>query len=587
MSVWVSNRRVAGRSARAWVFAAVGALAVSVAGGRTAFGQTDTPAPSITGNVSILWQSYAEDTLIGAQVPPSKTGYNAFANLLYNQGNFSAGVRYESYLNAVLGFPGRFKGSGIGYRFARYQDRDRGVDVTVGNFYDQFGSGLVLRAYEERNLGIDNALDGFRLVLTPLQGLEVKFLYGKQRFDFQDGLINGPGVIRAVNGELDLNQLVAGWEERPLKLTLGGSFVSKYQPGSSFNVDSLVLGMPQNVGAWSYRLNVLRKGWMGQVEYAGKINDPSADNGFTYRNGEAALATLGYSQKGLGVLVTAKMVDNMSFRSDRDLRLFDLPVNYIPAVTQQHTYNLAATLYPYATVITGETSASAEVFYTLPKGSKLGGKYGTKLSASFAAANSLDTIRYASSDVNSVIYGYERTGWGPGSELFVRDFNFTASRKFTKEFKAKYAFFHFEFNTLTTPVTTDYKGIVDANIHVLETQWKVTPKQSLRTELQGLWVGEDKNHPGELQDKGHWATVVAEYTWSPHWFASVIDQYNFGNNDPAKRIHYLYGSAGYIQGPHRLSVGYGKRREGIFCVGGVCRAVPASNGFEVAFTSSF
>ena len=93
--------------------------------------------------------------------------------------------------------------------------------------------------------------------------------------------------------------------------------------------------------------------------------------------------------------------------------------------------------------------------------------------------------------------------------------------------------------------------------------------------------------PGSVQDKGHWATVVAEYTWSPHWFVSVLDQYNFGNNDVDKRIHYLYGAAGYINGPHRLSVGYGKRREGIFCVGGVCRAVPASNGFEMTFTSSF
>jgi hypothetical protein len=543
--------------------------------------------PSIQGNVSVLWQSYAEDSLIGAQVPPGKTGYNAFANLLYNQGNFSAGVRYESYLNAVLGFPGRFKGSGVGYRFARYQDRDHGVDVTVGNFYDQFGSGLVLRAYEERNLGIDNALDGFRLVLTPIPGIEAKFIYGKQRFDFEDGLINGPGTIRAVNGEADLNQLLAGWDERPLKITLGASFVSKFQPGSSFNVDSLVLGMPLNIGAWSYRVNAVRKGWTAQLEYAGKINDPSADNAFTYRPGEGALATVGYSQKGLGVLLTAKMVDNMSFRSDRDLRLFDLPVNFIPAVTQQHTYNLAATLYPYATVITGETSASAEVFYTIPKDTWLGGKYGTKLTASFAAANSLDTTQYAAGDINAVLYGYERNSWGPGDELYVRDFNLTASRKFNKNFKAKYSYFHFEFNTLTTPVTTDYKGIVDANIHVVETQWKVAPKQSLRAELQGLWVGEDKDHPGQLQDKGHWATLVAEYTWSPHWFVSVIDQYNFGNNDPDQRIHYVYGSAGYIQGPHRLSVGYGKRREGIFCVGGVCRAVPASSGFEIAFTSSF
>ena len=542
---------------------------------------------SISGNVGILWQSYAEDTLIGAVVPPSKTGYNAFANLLYNQGNVSAGLRYESYLNAVLGFPGRFKGSGIGYRFGRYADADRGIDVTIGNFYDQFGSGLVLRAYEERNLGIDNALDGFRLILKPIQGVQTKFIYGKQRFDFEDGLVNGPGVIRAVDGEADLNAMLPSWEERPLKISLGASFVSKFQPGSSFNVDSLVLAMPQNVGSWSYRVNAIRKGWTASAEYAGKINDPSADNGFTFREGEAFLATLGYSQKGLGVLVTAKMVDNMSFRSDRDLRLFDLPINYIPAVTQQHTYNLAATLYPYATVITGETSASAEVFYTIPKGSKLGGKYGTKLSASFAAANSLDTTHYDSRDVESVIYGYERNSWGPGEELFVRDFNVSASRKINKKWKAKYSFFHFDFNTLTTPVTTDYKGIVNANIHVLETQWKVKPRQSLRTEFQGLWVGEDEDHPGQLQDKGHWATVLAEYTWSPHWFASVLDQYNFGNNDPDKRIHYVYASAGYINGPHRLSLGYGKRREGIFCIGGVCRAVPASNGFEISFTSRF
>jgi hypothetical protein len=113
---------------------------------------------------------------------------------------------------------------------------------------------------------------------------------------------------------------------------------------------------------------------------------------------------------------------------------------------------------------------------------------------------------------------------------------------------------------------------------VLETQIKTAKRQSLRTEFQALLTE---------QDKGDWATAVVEYTWSPHWFASIIDQYNFGNPDEAKRVHYLYGSAGYINGPHRLSIGYGKRREGIFCVGGVCRAVPASSGLEVTFTSSF
>ena len=96
----------------------------------------------ITGNISVLWQSYQEDTLIGAVVPPSKTGFNSYANLIYTQGKFSSGIRYESYLNSVLGFPGRFKGSGIGYRYARWSDPEHGVDVTIGNFYEQFGSAL-------------------------------------------------------------------------------------------------------------------------------------------------------------------------------------------------------------------------------------------------------------------------------------------------------------------------------------------------------------------------------------------------------------------------------------------------------------
>ena len=292
----------------------------------------DAPAPSVSGNVGILWQSYAEDSLIGAVVPPSKTGYNAFANVLYNQGNFSAGMRYESYLNAVIGFPGRFNGSGIGYRFARYNDPDRGVDVTVGNFYDQFGSGLVFRSYEERNLGIDNAMDGFRLILKPIDGVQAKFIYGKQRFDFDNGLVNGPGVVRAVDLETDLNALVEGWKEKPLKVTAAASFVSKFQAGSPFSVDSLVLAMPQNIGSWSYRINAIRKGWTASAEHA-EINDPSADNGHV-PHGEA-FPPWG-TAKGLGVLFTAKMVDNMSFRSDRDLRLFDLPINHSRGHTTAH-----------------------------------------------------------------------------------------------------------------------------------------------------------------------------------------------------------------------------------------------------------
>ncbi len=530
----------------------------------------------VSGNVSILFQSYQEDSLIGAVVPPSKAGFNAFSNINYNQGNFSAGFRYESYLNSVLGFPGRFKGSGIGYRYARWADKEKGVDVTIGNFYEQFGSGILLRSYEARNLGLDNAMDGVRLILTPFKPLVVKMLYGKQRLDFDSELINGDGIIRGIDFELALNDLIPTFADSKLKITPKYSFVSRFQEGGNIVKDTLILELPQNVGAWDYGVTLQYDMWKFGVSRTEKINDPSADNGFIYKQGEALMYFLSGNIKDLSFLLQRSTTDNMSFRSDRDLLLFDAPINNIPTITKTHTYNLAATLYPYATVINGESSFRGELYYRLKRGSALGGKYGTKMNLVFATSYSLDTTHL--SGVDAITYGYERNSWGFGNSLNVQDISLEIERKISKNFKAKAMYMNLRFNTLATPVTTDFKGIVYADIFVLETQIKTAKRQSLRTEIQALLTE---------QDKGDWATIVAEYTWSPHWFVSVIDQYNFGNPDESKRVHYLYGSAGYINGSHRLSVGYGKRREGIFCVGGVCRAVPASSGLEVTFTSNF
>ncbi|MCB0760289.1 MAG: hypothetical protein KDC12_02115 [Flavobacteriales bacterium] len=523
----------------------------------------------ISGNVSLLWQQYNEDTLIGAQVPPEKAGFNAYGNLIYTRGNFSAGIRYESYLSPILGYPGRFKGTGIGYRYAQYTHQK--FEITIGNFYDQFGSGMIFRTYEDRNLGYDNAMDGVRFIFRPYNGITLKGIYGHQRLDFDSRLINTDGIVRAADGEIFINDLIPALQEKKLKTTIGGSFVSKYQDGDIIEKDTLQLIVPNNVGAWAGRLNLQWKGLTAYGEYVHKINDPSADNGYTYRDGEALLVQLGYSRKGLGINVGGKMVDNMSYRSDRDLLLFDSPINYIPVITKQHTYNLAATLYPYATPLTGEASFMAEVFYKIPWG-----KYGTNVAMNFAAANNLDTTKYAG--VDEQIYGFKRNSWGFGDTKYVRDFNVEVKQKFSKNFQLKLTYFYLEFNTTSTPVTTEFKGIVYADIAVAEFKYKLAKKHAIRGELQGLWT---------KQDRRDWATVLLEYTFSPHWFVSVLDQYNYSHPDPDRRIHYLFGTVGYINGSNRIALGYGKRREGIFCVGGVCRAVPASNGFEITVTSSF
>ena len=69
-----------------------------------------------------------------------------------------------SYLNAKDYDP-QYRGNGIPFRFISYVSD--GLEVTVGNYYEQFGGGLVLRTYEDKGLGVDNGLDGLRLKYSP------------------------------------------------------------------------------------------------------------------------------------------------------------------------------------------------------------------------------------------------------------------------------------------------------------------------------------------------------------------------------------------------------------------------------------
>ena len=118
--------------------------------------------------------------------------------------------------------------------------------------------------------------------------------------------------------------------------------------------------------------------------------------------------------------------------------------------------------------------------------------------------------------------------------------------------------------------------MIKANIWVFETQYKLKPKHSIRTELQ---------HLKTAQHEGNWAMGLIEYTVSPHYFLAIQNLYNYGNK--INKTHYPNISAGYTKNTTRFALGYGKQREGIFCVGGVCRNVPKSNGISLSITSRF
>ena len=537
----------------------------------------------IHGDFDLNLQSYQEDELIGATAADEIILNNAYLNLNYIKGNFATGLRYESYLNALADYDPEFKGNGIPYRYATYSID--GLEVTVGNYYEQLGSGLIFRSYEEKGLGIDNAMDGVRLKYSPTQGTYLKTFIGKSRTHFA----YSDGIFRGADGEININELLSS--ESKIKTILGGSFISRYQERSN-----LIFKIPQNVSAYAGRLNLMYGGWNYYGEYAYKINDPAnvlSASKMNYASGNAFTQNITFSKRGFGVSAEIHRTDNMTFKSDRDKDGKAYLINYIPTLSKPHAYSLLA-LYPCATQADGEFGMQFDVFYKMKKGTLLGGKYGTKLAFNYSRINGLNggnSFLNDNSEHNPMLISIKN------EELYFHDINLEINKKISKKIKANFVIANQTYNKdfLEGHVPGDY-GVLNSTILITDVSYKIKKGHSLRMELQMLnskQLEDYSEHGGAYENgleepaEGDWSMGLLEYTISPHWFFTVQDMYNYGNEISEKQLHYLNLTAGFIKGANRFEIGYGKKREGIFCVGGVCKLVPSSNGFNLSISSSF
>jgi hypothetical protein len=531
----------------------------------------DKKSGEIHGDFNLNLQSYQEDLKIGAEEADEIILNNAYLNINYTKGSFAAGLRYESYLNALADYDPEFKGNGIMFRYAKYSIN--GLEITAGNYYEQLGSGLIFRSYEEKDLGIDNAMDGIRVKYKPTNGLYIKAFIGKSRTHFT----YAEGIFRGTDGEINFNELLNS--EFKTQIILGGSFVSRYQERNN-----PVFKIPQNVSAYSGRIRLNHGNWNYYGEYAYKINDPANvlnASKMNYASGSAFTQNITFSKKGFGIIAEIHRTENMTFKSDRDRDGKAYIINYIPTLSKPHAYSLLA-LYPCATQADGEFGMQLDVFYKFAKGSLFGGKYGTKIILNYSKINSLDggpsflndDIEYTSSlAINNSTINYE-------------DFNITINKKINKKIKTNFIVANQIYNKdiLEGKPVGDY-GVLNSTIIVGDISYKIKRGHSLRVELQTL-LSKQLESAKQLAE-GNWSMALFEYTISPHWFFTIQDMYNYGHEDIQKQLHYININAGFVKGANRFEIGYGKKREGIFCVGGVCKTVPSSNGFTLAISSSF
>ena len=164
-----------------------------------------------------------EDAAIGATKSENVSQSNTYLDLNLLSKYVDAGGRLEYMRDPLPGFVDNFAGQGLPYFYVT--GKLKNVELTAGDFYEQFGSGFVLRAYEERSLGIDNSIRGGRLRLNPYKGVNIRMLGGNQRYYWErsDGYLFGGDV------ELNVDQWFRRMQDNMWYLTLGGSYVGKYE----------------------------------------------------------------------------------------------------------------------------------------------------------------------------------------------------------------------------------------------------------------------------------------------------------------------------------------------------------------------
>ncbi len=265
------------------------------------------PKPSLTGGIETTSVLYSD----------GKFRSNNYLKLDFVSGAFSAGIQAEYYPDPLLGYDVNLKGIGLPGKYIAWNSG--GWSITAGDFHDQFGTGILLRSWEDRMLGWDNAVGGGRLSYhTPDGRFSVKVLGGVPRKYLCYSATNR---IAGTEASLRLGGL-----------TLEGSATVRH--------DGMQTTPGGALGASWYG-----KGFSARGEYV------------ISRSGNAQTLELGYARKAFSSALLIRRLDRMED---------PMGMNYLPSLSLEQTYMLAG-LNPYTTFAQGELGGNLNLFYRFKK----------------------------------------------------------------------------------------------------------------------------------------------------------------------------------------------------------------------------
>lgn len=530
--------------------------------------QAQNDKGTFSGNFQSSYNVFVIDSNIGVtektspQYGTQKSSAEAFLFMNYTQYGFNVAARFDLFSNSNLLNPsGTFSGTGLGF-WQISKDIDK-LNLTAGYFYEQFGSGVVFRSYEDRLIGIDYAVQGVKAKYEAGEHLTLKAFVGRQkgfqenRFGFANQSVKGFNAeARTMIGKYSLDG--------------GASIVNRTLDNESMNaIVSEINALPlenrfypkYNTYAYNGYANLTAGNFNYSLEYVGKTREAVRNqiNGeIENQPGSVIIANAGYARskmgkskkRGIGMNVQYRRLDHYAMVLSPNVRALEGLVGFVPSLTQQSTYRLLAR-YAAQAITTGEQGIQADFNYTINKDNAF--------MLNFADIKQLN------------------------GEPLYREYYFEYSRKFNKKTKAKagvQSIFYDQAIYQGKPGHDDVKTITP----FFEMTYKPGGKNSFRLEGQYLHTE---------QDYGSFANIILEWNNSPHYSFAVSDMINTqphryeDNPAPDKVLHYYSVFGKYSINTTAFTLAYIKQVEGVNCSGGVCRLEPAFSGIRFTLTTNF
>jgi hypothetical protein len=473
---------------------------------------------------------------------------NNYLDLSYRYGKFEVGGTFESYLpNPLLGYATAYDDSGLTKKYISYQSEK--LKVKLGDIYEQFGGGLIYRSFRERDIGIDQSTFGLGINFSPFEFLQLKAIAGKPNFYFDTQDVTLYGADAEVNFNINNTGFILGFS----------SLLKKEEFTDKKTIQH------DNVKLYSGRLGLSHGNFNLNTEFAYKTPDANVLNLYSRRKGKALQVSPSYSVKGFGVNLNFRAVDNMQVLYERELDgngnglkdedIFNYKMNYIPSISNIHTYNIS-NIYTYQSKVNNEIGFNASVFYKFKKNSVLGGKYGTKVrwnSSVFYSQNDLEN--------NEGNFLHWR-------EKMLNEHGLQVEKKISKRYKLIAEYTYQEYNKFLVEDDLQGRELVYSHVFVADLLTRINKKHSVKTELGYMTT---------RNDLGNWGTILIEYANAKGFSVFASDQYNFGEE---KKHYYLVGAA-YAHKKSRIALSYGETRDGYTCVGGICKFLPGAKAFSM------